>query len=176
MTDVRPGDLLLTRSSKGEGAKAIRIGEAILDDPNTVNHVIIVQKRDNAGRLWGIEGRPGGVGWVDLHNHLDSPWTINNVGQQKNNEQRKRITQLAKTLLGEPYDWVGIGLDVMRAIHADSLWASDQWGPEAPAHVVCSSFADYVYEKIGLETPKADRLCMPSDWARLIIENGWSRS
>jgi hypothetical protein len=29
-------------------------------------HIIVVSHRDDDGRLWGIEGRPGGIGWTDL--------------------------------------------------------------------------------------------------------------
>jgi hypothetical protein len=44
-----------------------------------------------------------------------------------------------------------------------------------PGHLVCSSLADYVYERAGLATPHADRACTPWHWAEFIRERAWER-
>jgi len=64
-----PGDLLLTRSKTGVFGRLIRVGAALRDEPNLINHVVIVDHQDRQGTWWGIEGRPGGVGWVDLQRY-----------------------------------------------------------------------------------------------------------
>jgi len=175
---VDVGDVLCTRNPTGWAARLIRFGAALLGAPNTVNHVIVVHHRDGGGTLWGIEGRPGGVGYVDVKKALKSPYTMTNVAQPKDEGQRFIIAKAAEGLLGTPYDWHGIVLDGMKAIRAEGLWRS-KWGDEhtPPAHVVCSSFADWLYDQVGLPSPgeKFDRTVTPGDWAQFIIEKGWTR-
>lgn len=173
--NVDIGDIVCTRNPKGWPAFFIRLGAALRDRPNTINHVIIVHHRDKAGTLWGIEGRPGGVGWVDMRRALKSPYTISNADQPKGPVQRSDIARFSEALLGTPYDWGGIVKDGMEAIHADALWRSKEWGDTPPAHVVCSSFADWVYDRTGLPSPglRFDRSVTPGDWAQFIIERGW---
>jgi hypothetical protein len=171
---VMIGDVLCTRSSKGLAGRLIRLGAALQDQPDTVNHVVIVHHRDRAGTLWGIEGRPGGVGWVDCARYLRGPYTLDNGAQQKTAHQRAQVCKAAAGLIGTPYDWTGIALDAMQAIDAPALWA-DRWKGQVPAHVVCSSLADWVYEHVGLASPDPDRTCTPADWAEFIIEKGWRR-
>ena len=172
---MEPGDIVCTRNPKGFTARMIRLGAALLDRPNTVNHVIVVSHRDPAGTLWGIEGRPGGVGYVDMKNAVRSPYTLNNGKQAKTEEQRQMVVHVAKGLIGTPYDWQGIIADGMKAIHAQELWCSS-WKGQVPAQVVCSSLADWVYDKVGLESPGAvfDRTVTPGDWADLITVRRWN--
>ena len=66
---LRPGDLLATRGD-GWASTMIRLGAAFRDHPNTINHIAIVHHTDDAGTLWCIEGRPGGVGWKDATAYL----------------------------------------------------------------------------------------------------------
>lgn len=172
---VDVGDVVCTRNPKGWPARMIRLGAALMDKPNGVNHVIVVHHKDDAGVLWGVEGRPGGVGWVDMRKALRSPYTVTNAEQPKTDEQRIEIAHVAEGLLGTPYDWVGIVQDGMAAIGAPRLWAATVKG-EVPAHIVCSSLADWVYDKVGLPSPgaKFDRNVSPADWARFITERGWA--
>lgn len=178
MTQVRRtpriGDVLCTRTPKGWPARLIRLGAALRDRPNTVNHVIVVHHWDAAGTLWGIEGRPGGVGYVDIAGVVESPWTVSNIDQPKEEHQRGTIALVAESMLGTPYDWTGIALDAMEAIGADHLWR-EKWDHTPPAHVVCSSLADWVYEHVGLASPKPDRTCTPAHWAHFITTQGWDR-
>lgn len=170
---INKGDVLCTRNPKGWPAYFIRLGAAIRDRPSIVNHVIVAHHVDKAGVWWGVEGRPGGVGWVDLRRAMKSPYTITNAAQPKTVEQREEIAYVAKGLLGTPYDWQGIVADGMEAISAQELWNS--WTDTPPAHVVCSSLADWVYDRVGLASPgqKFDRTVTPGDWAQFIIEKGW---
>ena len=174
MTALNVGDVLCTRNDKGWPARLIRLGAALLDNVNTVNHVIVVHHRDDAGTWWGIEGRPGGVGYVDLHKALKGPFTLDNRQQPKTAAQRAEIAKVAEGLLGTPYDWAGIVQDGMRAIGAQHLWESRING-EVPAQLVCSSLADWVYDRVGLPSPggKFDRHVTPGDWARFILTRAW---
>jgi hypothetical protein len=170
------GDLLLTRGNN-DTSEWIRAGAELEGFDNTatsINHVAVVHHVDEAGTLWLIEGRPGGVGWKDAETYLTSSHTINNAQQPKTIDQRVHLQHLAVGLLGTPYDWAAIIADGMRAIGHKDLWASKQWGPQAPAHVVCSSFADWMYEQVGLESPRPDRTCTPADWAALFVAKGWA--
>lgn len=170
------GDVICTRNPRGIPAFLIRLGAALLDRPNTVNHVIIVHHYDEAGTLWGIEGRPGGVGYIDVRKALKNPYTISNASQPKTEEQRFIIAKAAEGLIGTPYDWQGIVEAGMKAIRAQILWSSD-WGDEKtpPAQVICSSFADWVYDYCEVPSPgkRFDRNVTPGDWAKFIIERGW---
>lgn len=171
MYGLLPGDLLLTRSKSLPGW-AIRLGAAFSDKPNIVNHVIIVDHVDKAEKLWGIEGRPGGVGWKEIDlNLLKNPYTMDNRQQPKTIEQRQYICDEAQALIGTPYDWLGIVGDGFDAVGLPNPW-DDLWEEGKPAHVVCSSAADYIYKGVVLDAPVPDRNCKPTDWAQFWIETG----
>lgn len=169
------GDVICVRTGNSFVSRMIRLGAAILDKPNTVNHIVIAHHIDKAGVFWGIEGRPGGVGWVDLRRYIDSVWTVGNGAQPKSSHQRHLIALAAKGLVGTPYDWSAIAEDGMNAISATRLFGSKQWGKQTPGHVVCSSLADWVYEEVGLASPQPDQTCTPGDWAEFIITKGWEK-
>lgn len=173
---VDVGDVICTRTPKGWPGYLIRLGAALRDRPSTVNHVIVVWKRDDAGTLWGIQGQPGGVNQVDVRLALKAPYTITNAAQPKTEVQRYVIASEAEAFLGKEYDWTGIALDAMDAIGAHNLWRS-KWGKDGvpPAHVVCSSMADWLYDHVGLASPggRFDRRVTPGDWAAWIMEEGW---
>lgn len=166
-----PGDLLLTRSKSIPGW-AIRLGAAFQDKPNLVNHVIIVDHVDKVDKLWGIEGRPGGVGWKEIDlNLLKNPYTMDNRQQPKTLEERQFVCDGAQGLLGTQYDWLAIAGDGLDAVGLPNPW-DHLWEEGEPAHVVCSSAADNLYEGAGLEAPKPDRNCKPTDWSELWIRTG----
>ena len=175
---VRPGDVICTRNPKGLAARLIRLGAAFLDRPNTVNHVIIAHHVDEHGTFWGIEARPGGVGWIDLKKVTGPkhPYSIANTSQPKSPEQRQQVSDAATAMLGTAYDWRGIGLAAMNAIGLETIW--DRFDTEAgpPTHVVCSALADYVYDLVGLRSPgqRYGRTTTPGDWAWWITERGWT--
>ena len=178
-----PGDLLLTRSKTGVFGRLIRVGAALRDEPNLINHVVIVDHQDRQGTWWGIEGRPGGVGWVDLRRYLGSRWTLVNATQPKTEAQRKIVTKGAAAVLGVAYDWVGIAEDAAGATlpaalttRIEALWGSDWQGKGPPAHLVCSSLADWLYGSADLTNPNVHptRNTTPADWMQLWITHGWA--
>jgi hypothetical protein len=154
--------------------RLIRIGAAITDHPNLVNHVAIVHHTDKHGTTWCLEGRPGGVGWRDARDYLRSPWTITNSGQPKTTPQRESVQSYATAMIGTAYDWEAIAGD---ALDSFGIPLKDAWQPGphgVPGHVVCSSLAAYVYAKTGLAHPAGDRLVTPADWQQFLIENRWN--
>ncbi len=172
--DLAPGDVICTRNPRGWMARFIRLGAALQDKPNLVNHVIVVHHRDPKGVLWGLEGRPGGVGPIALTKRvLEQPYVISNSEQPKTEEQRFLVAKSVEKLTGAPYDWGGIALDGLDALGVD-LW-DNRWGPEPPGHVVCSSLADWSYDVVGLPSPgdRFDRTVTPGDWAKFIVEKEW---
>lgn len=183
---VRPGDVLLVRNlSTAWLARitrlGIRIGAWLTGRPTQWTHAIVAHHVDAAGTYWGIEGRPGGVGWVDLAPHLADKVTLTNARQPKSDAQRDLVCGAALVLLVDhtAYDWAAIGIEAEIAIaaarHVDPLWKpGSEWGPGIPGAVICSALADWAYEQAGLETPDADRYCTPGDWATLIEDKGWS--
>ena len=173
-TLVGPGDVVCTRNPKGWPARLIRLGAALKDKPNTVNHVIVVHHRDDAGVMWGIEGRPGGVGWVDMRTAMAGAYTTHNADQPKTPEQRVQVCEVIAGMLGTPYDWEGIALIGAEAVGVQQLWASTRWGTAPPAHVVCSALADWGYERVGLRSPAPDRTCAPWDWDAFNRERLWA--
>lgn len=182
-----PGDVLLVRN-KGTAATtrlarwAIQLGAWLEGDPTTWTHVIVADHIDDTGLFWGLEGRPGGVGWVDIAPYLDDPVTLTNIRQPKAPNQRALITTAMAPLVGKAgYDWAAILADAAIALaaagHVEPIWYERvrvQWGTTMPGHVVCSALADYAYERAGLESPVPDRFCTPGDWARLIKARNWS--
>jgi len=175
MTTLQPGDLLATRGN-GWGSFMIRLGAAFRDEPNLINHIAIVMHSDNAGTLWCLEGRPGGVGWKDATGYLRSKYTMCNRTQPKTDAQRKIITDGAKALIGTPYDWQAIVADAGGAMGPvlDRVWQLKWRKTGVPGHVVCSSLADYLYEKAHLANPEKEREVSPADWLDLWIKNGWA--
>jgi hypothetical protein len=171
---VLSGDLLLCRSKAGFAGRMIRFGALLRGQSEEWNHVAVVHHRDDAGTVWAIEGRPGGVGWVDARKYLTDPMTITNVGQPKLDGQRSIVCAGAVSLLGVAYDWKAIGMDAASAARIDLAWKiHDPTG--VPAHVVCSSLADWLYQKAGLINPSRmpSALTTPADWADLIIRQRW---
>jgi hypothetical protein len=172
---VLPGDVILTRS-KSRFGWLIRLGAAFSDRPNIHNHVIVAHHTDEAGTLWGIEGRPGGVGWVDCRPVLHSKWTMTNAEQPKTAAQRQGVCDLMVAMLGTPYDWAGIKADAMAAIGAQSLWGQNWHGQGPPGQIVCSALADWGYEHNDLASPGrvGSRRVEPSDWTQFLMLRGWT--
>lgn len=174
---VNVGDVLVTREGPWYASAAIRLGAKLTGRPSFCNHAIVVHHQDEQGVMWGLEGRPGGVGWRDLSEPLKWPMTNANNQQSKTQEQRLLIATAVEGLLARPYDWDAIKAHVVEALR---LW--DPYGPvewtddEAPGHVVCSSLADWAYEQVGLPNPggsKVTRMTTPGDWDEFMMKEGW---
>jgi len=179
---IRPvgvGDVIAVRTS-GLGGAAIRLGSVLGGEPSPASHVAIICRRDARGRWWAIEGRPGGVGWVDAGKYLHGKlarYGNSNAAQPRTGSQRTAIARTAAGLLGTGYDWVGgiagDGLDDMHltrlAALLDEWWGwTDPANPgAAPGHIVCSSAASWAYRTLGLPGPEGvtERI-QPADWWR----------
>jgi hypothetical protein len=169
---VQPGDVLIVRTGGWAGI-LIRIGAWLRRKPDVWNHAVIAHHIDAAGTWWGIEGRPGGVGWKDIRGFLSSPVTLTTaeLWAAATPEQRRTICEGAEALLTTRYDNVAIIVAALQVI--DPLWqtrARSEWGGEVPAQVICTSLVDYLGEQVGLPTPERDRWCTPWDWAELIMK------
>lgn len=176
-TPIGIGDVLVTREGPWIVSALIRLGAWMTGRPAFCNHAIIVHHQDEQGTLWGLEGRPGGVGWRDLTGPLS--WTLTNANneQPKTEEQRYLIAVASEALLATPYDWNAIQDHVKEALRLWSPRGPVEWtDDEVPAHVVCSSFADWAYEKVGLKNPGGNaitRMTSPGDWDRFMMEKEW---
>ena len=164
----QPGDVLLVRTG-GFAGRLIRLGAALRDEPNLVNHVAVVSHTDKAGTLWCLEGRPGGVGWRDAGDYLASRWTVTNAAQPKTETQRQLVVRGAAAMIGTSYDWEAIAADGVAALDLGALW-HPRWG-KVPGHVVCSSLAAYLYGRAGLPRPVGGREVTPAMWLSFIITN-----
>lgn len=170
------GDVLVVKSGY-TGSFWVRLGSRLRGRKGNVDHVIVVHHVDDAGTLWGIQGEPGGVGYAQLLKYKGSKDAVANTDQPKNDYQRARIAELAEGMLGTKYDWAGIVLDGMENIGAEHFWHNAEW-PDGliPVHVVCSSYADYLYEVVQLANPGGDgqtRGTMPSHWYDFIEKEQW---
>jgi len=176
-TPIGIGDVLVTREGPWIVSALIRLGAKLTGLPAKVNHAIIVHHRDEQGIMWGIEGRPGGVGWRDLSVPLTGVLTNANNDQPKTEDQRYLIATAAEALFATPYDWNAIMDHVKEALRLWSPHGPVEWtDEEVPAHVVCSSFADWAYEKVGLSNPggsKLTRMTAPGDWDRFMMRKEW---
>ena len=165
---LKPGDVLAVRTA-GLGSALIRVGEELSGKPGLENHVVVMHHWLD-GVPWGLEGRPGGVGWADLRGYLASGWTVNNCGQPGRGDQmRAVVADRAVALLGTRYDWAAIGGDALAALHV-RLWGLTFPHGLAPGEVVCSSFAAWLYEQAGWGRPDpgAERDVEPGDWQAFI--------
>lgn len=173
---VNVGDIICTREGKWWISGAIRLGARLLNLPAFTNHVIIVHHKDERGMWQGIEGRPGGVGWVDMTERLQYPLTNANNEQPKTEAQRYLIAKAAEALVNVPYDWAAIAEDTRIALRLRTRVVQEWPESEVPGQVVCSSFADWAYEKVGLANPggrEQTRFTTPGHWDQFIIEKGW---
>ena len=168
-----PGDLLATRGD-GWTSALIRLGAALLDHPNMINHIAIVHHRDATGTLWCIEGRPGGVGWRDAQGYLGSHWTLCNTTQPKSDKQRAAIAKGAEALIGTEYDWAAIAADAGQAFRLGQAWSLKWRDGQVPGQVVCSSLAAYLYDKTDLDHPPGDRKVSPANWVDLWVNHDWA--
>lgn len=186
--EIGIGDVLVTREGNPLISGFIRLGAAIAGLPAKCNHVIVVHHKDDAGTWWGIEGRPGGVGWRDLTGPTKGVLTNANNQQPKTEEQRYLIAVAAEGALSTPYDWIAIGEHTREAL---SIWDKvrrvarmkdrhliKEWNERGrPGHVVCSSLADWAYEQVGLDNPggsRMTRLTTPGHWDQFIMDRKWA--
>ena len=113
-----------------------------------------------------------------MASYLASSFTISNADQPKTDTQRSAIAKTAEAMLQVPYDWTAIAADAMKAIRVDRLWRAKGYGQSAPAQVVCSSLADYLYASNGLASPdltdgEGVRFTTPADWDLFIETKAW---
>jgi hypothetical protein len=174
ITTVGVGDVLAVNTGTVFG-HLIELGEEMMGEAHKVDHVIIAHHQDKLGTWWGIEGRPGGVGWRELDRYLDGDhvrFDNSNAWQERTAEQRKHIAGLAQLMLVTRYDWAGgIAADTFEAFNLPELAGLvDRWwgwvpGADRPGHVVCSSLASWVYGKLGLDRPAVPaEVTTPGDW------------
>lgn len=170
---LRPGDILAVRSP-GLAGEIIRIGEELSGKDGAENHIAVCHHWDGPVP-WGLEGKPGGVGWVDLRDYLASPYSLNNCLQPgRSDASRTVVADQAKALLGDRYDWSAIGGDALAALHIH-LWNLKFPHGKPPGECVCSSLAAWLYEQAGWERPQVtDRDTEPADWTELILQRRWN--
>lgn len=160
----------------GWAAKWIRRGERLLGIDSKTNHIAVLHHLDPNGTPWALEGRPGGVGWVDASSYLASPWTVSNAAQPIDPTARLGVIRDGEAMLKVGYDDLGIFGDACRDLHLPELWGMDWKGQGPPGHVVCSSYAAYLYDHHGLPRPEPrlnGRWVEPGDWAGWIRKEGW---
>lgn len=175
MTAVAPGDVLALRTPGNWKTSQwwIRFGAALRNKPNLSNHICVAHHYDANHTLWGIEGRPGGVGWVDCSQYLKSAGLLTNADQPKTDAQRAAVAKTMETMLHTGYDWEAIVVDGAADLGVDVAGWEPDWDNGVPAHVVCSSVAQYAYVKAGLKVPAGGRYCQPADWDEFILGKGW---
>lgn len=172
-----PGMVLAVHTG-GMFSDGIRLGSVLIDETAAQNHILGLSHQDERTmRWWGIEGRPGGVGWVDATPYLASPLTISNQHQTLDTGQQANIVLALKLALGTPYDWAAIKDEAERDLHLSGLWAdTDNWGPAVPAHVICSSLLAWGYKRVDAAYPQQvdERHVQPADWVSFIEENNYA--
>lgn len=185
-----PLDVLSVTAGPWYARTVIELGERLRGMPAAycrTDHVIVVTHQAADGRVMGIQGQPGGVGIVDCGPYLASPLTTTNHGQPRLNDRGQVAAGLAACarLVGVRYDWTGIGMDDMAALHipaellelVDRSWQARVAHGLLPGEVVCSSMAAAVYAlpEVAWAHPDigTERLCEPSDWRRWNETRAW---
>jgi hypothetical protein len=180
------GDVLAVSTGNSAAAELIKIGEVLRGLDGLDNHVVVVHNK-TGGRWFGIEGRPGGVGYAPIDKYLRNPRTVCNYAQPKTDAQRTRIAKRAEAMLGTAYDWRAIAAYAFRVLQIPLLYeanwripvpgtTSKDYRAGTPDHVVCSSYAAWLYAAEGLPHPSVgmERYCYPADWTRFIIDKVWA--
>jgi hypothetical protein len=181
MVDVAkllPGTVLVIGGGASVTDQVIEIG-AVFDGEPAAQHVAVVHHIGPHGALWGIEGRPGGVGWVDCAKYVRHPLTVANTRQPLTEDSRLKISVLMEKMLGTPYDWAAIAEDggdmFRRKFGLEDIW-HEQVNGVLPGHIVCSSLAAYGYDRCGQPAPLPNdyRHVTPADWLKFIIDHHYA--
>lgn len=182
ISEVNPGDVLVVADAPDQRPKWRKAGfwitlrARLRRESSKHYHVAVASHVDEAGTFWGIEARPGGVGYVDIAKYVKNPATAVNTEQPKTSEQRATIVEVAKGLLGTPYDWTSIVELGMEAINAQDMWRAKDFDGEVPAQLICSALASWVYRKVGLSAPvhpSGVRFTTPGEWTEFIEKHAW---
>lgn len=175
--EIGVGDVMVTREGPRVVSWVIRFGARLMGLPNQANHVIIVHHIDPlTGRWVGIEGRPSGTGWCDVTARLSHPLVNVNTAQPKTEEQRFLVAKAAESLIDSTYDWAAIAEAAQQATRL-RVRAAAEWSEDAvPGAVICSSFADWAYERVGLANPGGflfTRFTTPGHWDKFMLGEEW---
>lgn len=167
------GDIIAVRSV-GFAGRMIRLGSALIDEPNLANHIAVLHHQDAKGTWWALEGRPGGVGWRDATAYLSAHYTISNVHQAKTDAQRNIVCAVMARMISTKYDWEAIVEDGERDLHIPDPWG-EKWNGEVAGHVVCSSVAVVAYHEASLGYPEnIDQAhVQPADWVKFIMDHNY---
>lgn len=173
---LQPGHVLAVRTG-GWAADLIHLGERLHGLPDLDNHVAVMHHYDVHGVPRGLEGRPGGIGWVDLNRYLGHPGTVMNTSQDLSSDG-ELIAQEAEALVGTDYDWRAIFGDAVTDLGLPDLadlWEAPWHGGAPPEEMVCSSYAAWLYAKYKKPHPCTgrERGCQPGDWTAFIDAQGW---
>lgn len=176
---LKPGDVVITEMGVWIIRWLIIIQSVLtgLGKYRKSGHVIVVTHRDEQNRLWGIEGRPGGVGWAQLDKR-NGKWGVTNSDQSKDAAQRSKIVETMKSLLGTKYDYDAYLQIALQTVGININW-TDFKGEQVPTHIICSAVADYVYEDVGLANPggvSITRFTTPAEWAMFIDKGDYAVS
>lgn len=176
-----PGMVLAVHTPDNFTDDMIRLGSALIGEPNIANHIAVIDHRDSKGTWWALEGRPGGVGWRDATSYLASGYTISNQGQMQaaSVAQASSVCFWMRKLINTGYDWDAIVGDAQRDLHLPVLpdpWAERDVNGEVKGHVVCSSAAVFAYIKGILKYPTYSDMAHtePSDWVKFILDNNYA--
>lgn len=174
LTGLAPGDVIAVNTHTPGITELIQTGGILTGETGMDDHIVIVHHFTD-GVPWGIEGRPGGVGWADLRRYMNEPHSVGNVSQPKSDAQRAMVVKASETLIGTPYDWAAIATDTLAALHLPDLFAENWHGNGAPGHVVCSSLAAYLYGQAALSHPvvHSERRTTPPDWTEFNLAHMW---
>ena len=104
---------------------------------------------------------------MDIGTRLSQPLTNANTAQYKTEDQRYLVARAAESLIDTSYDWVAIAEAAREATRLRGLAAAEWPDNAVPGSVICSSLADWAYEKVGLDNPggsKMTRFTTPGHW------------
>lgn len=176
---AKPGLLLAVRTEGSWEDEMIRLGSALLDEPNQDNHIAMLHHIDAKGTWWALEGRPGGVGWRDATQYLASGMTVCNQHQPMSLTQSLAAAGWMEKLINTSYDWDAIVGDGLRDLHLPvppDPWALKDENGVIRGDAVCSSSAIFAYAKTQLAVPTyTDQAHIePSDWVKFWLDNKWN--
>lgn len=184
ITDLKHGDVLCIADNTKAGwfvrfrDKLPWMRSGVELSPGTFSHVAMVTHIDMQGVLWGLEGKPSRVEFVNLAKYLAMGTTISNRKQPKTDEQRRAVVKCMLELYAVKYDWAAIVSLGAATFGHPLMWMAQEWDElKPPKSVVCSSSLDAAYERSGLANPGGGvntRLTTPDHWGDFILRNGWA--
>lgn len=165
MKEIKAGSIGLTRIS-GITGFFVMLGQALSGDASRYTHCYVVLDDGTV-----MAGQPGGAHKDNLSLYASQAAYLQ---MDLTDEQRQNIVTIAKSLEGTPYGWFNYLAIGLARFNIKPKWLLKYIASNKT--MICSQFADVVYERAGIQLfndGRLEGLVTPGDLANWIIDHNW---